>query len=241
MVLGDLREDGKGLVGGAPPVAHDIAQSVMRRAGVDPSEHYRRLVVRTPPEPSVLAGLGETGSPDDGEIAMRWLSHPRARGRVEAIRAWRRLGVTRRTLLVPLLEDESAAVTRQAVAILRRDAVVDAAALRALLSAANPSHVRFAGYRLLTGGDAWQRLSTDLQLVADPDLRLRGHARADLTAWLDHEAATAYLAPGRDRAAAFEYLVEEARPVLGEDKTRLLRFHTGLTPATDRPRLHHSA
>ncbi|GAA2469501.1 hypothetical protein Ahu01nite_000980 [Winogradskya humida] len=62
-----------------------------------------------------------------------------------------------------------------------------------------------------------------------PDLRLRAHARADLAAWLDHEAATAYLAPGHDRAAAFDHLVEDARPVLGEGRTRLLRFHTGLS------------
>ncbi len=65
-----------------------------------------------------------------------------------AIRAWRRLDITRPELLVPLLQDGSAAVTRQAVAILRRHPdAVDPADLWSLLDGANPPHIRFAGYR----------------------------------------------------------------------------------------------
>jgi hypothetical protein len=64
--------------------------------------------------------------------------------------------------------------------------------------------------------------------VEDADQRLRAHARADLSAWLDREAATTYHGPGRDRAAKIEHLIEESRPVLGAGKARLLRFHAGL-------------
>ncbi len=211
------------------PLVRGVAQSALRRAGVEPSEHYRRLAAQTTPAPSVIAGLGETGRSDDGEVVMRWLSHPQARGRVEAIRAWRRLGVTRPASLVPMLHDESAAVTRQAVAILRRypDAV-DPSDLCSLLGAANPPHIRFAGYRLLTGGDVWQRLATGLRLVEDADQRLRATARADLAAWLEREAAISYRGPSRDRAAELDRLIDKARPILGESKVRLLRFHAGL-------------
>jgi hypothetical protein len=214
------------------PLVREIAQAAVRRVGSDPADRYRWLAAQVPPEPSVIAGLGETGRPDDADVVARWLSHPRARGRVEAIRALRRLGVMGPAVLVPLLRDESAAVTRQAVASLRRDVgAIDPAEFWALLGKTNPSHVRFAGYRLLTGGDAWQRLATDLQLIDDPDQRLRVSSRADLGTWLDQEAATTYRGPSRDRAAELDNLIEQARPILGEDKTRLLRFHAGLNTA----------
>lgn len=214
------------------PLVREISQSTLRRGGSDPADRYRRLATRVPAEPSVIAGLGETGGPDDAELVARELAHPRARGRVEAIRALRRLGVAKSAALVPLLHDDSAAVTRQVVATLRRNAeAVDPDELRTLLGTMNPSHVRFAGYRLLTDGDAWQRLATDLELVDDTDEQLRVTARADLATWLDHEAATAYHGPSRERAAELDRLIELARPILGEGRTRQLRFHAGLATA----------
>lgn len=214
------------------PLVRQVAQAALRRAGSDPADHYRQLAVQMPAEPSVIAGLGETGGPDDAKTLARWLSHPRARGRVEAIRALRRLGAASPAMLLPLIHDESAAVTRQAAAALRRNVgAADPVELWALLDKAHPSHVRFAGHRLLTGGDAWQRLATDLQLIDDPDQRLRANSRADLAAWLDREAATTYHGPSRDRAAQLDHLIEQARPTLGENKTRLLRFHAGLNNA----------
>ncbi|WP_232234434.1 hypothetical protein [Actinoplanes sp. N902-109] len=211
------------------PLVRDIAQSALRRAGVEPAEHYRRLAAQATPAPSVIAGLGETGKSEDGEVVTQWLAHPRARGRVEAIRASHRLGGTRPELVVPLLHDESAAVTRQAVAVLRRHPdAVDPATLWSLLGTAHPPHVRFAGYRLLVCGDVWQRLVTDLRLVEDADQRLRATARADIAAWLKREAATSYRGPSRDRAVELDRLIDEVGPVLGAGEARLLRFHAGL-------------
>ncbi|WP_018504204.1 hypothetical protein [Parafrankia discariae] len=93
--------------------------------------------------------------------------------------------------------------------------------------------MRFAGYRLLTtGDDAWQRMAVNLRLLDDADERLRAGARADLTAWLDHEAATTHHPPSRDRAAELDSLIERTRPVLGERRARLLRFHAGLGRGT---------
>ncbi len=214
------------------PLVREIAQEAWRRAGSDPAEYYRRLALLSPAEPAVIAGLGETGGSDDVELVARWLAHPQTRGRVEAIRALRRLGTPRPAELVALLRDESPAVTRQAVATLRRDiGVVDPAVLTGLLSPANPPHVRFGGYRLLTGGDAWQRLVTNLRLIDDPDARLRVSSRADIAAWLDREAARTFRAPSPDRAVELDSLLEQGRPILGEGKIALLRFHAGLTAA----------
>jgi hypothetical protein len=215
------------------PLVRAIAQAALRRDGVDPAASYRRLAGPDAPAPGTIAGLGETGGIDDAGLIRRWLAHPRARGRVETIRALRRLGATRTAELVPLLHDESAAVTRQVVATLRRDpGVLDPAMLAALLGPGNAPHVRFAGYRLLTGGDAWQRLATNLRLIDDPDDRLRNSARADIGAWLDRQAATTYHRPSRDRAAELERLIGPAGPILGERTVRLVRFHAGLPRPT---------
>ncbi|MDG9678942.1 hypothetical protein [Micromonospora sp. DH14] len=206
-----------------------IAQAALRRSGTNPAEFYRLLVRREPPAPGVIAGLGETGGVEDAGLVRRWLAHPRSRGRVEAVRALRRLGATRSAELVPLLRDESAAVTRQVVAARRHDlGALDPEMLEALLRPGNAPHVRFAGYRLLTLANAWQRLATNLRVIDEPDDRLRAGARADISVWLNRQAATTYHGPSRDRAAELDKLIERARPILDEDKVRLLRFHAGL-------------
>ncbi len=211
------------------PLVRAIAQAALRRGGADPAESYRLLAGLEPPAPGVVGGLGETGGAEDADRVRRWLGHPRARGRVEAVRALRRLGATRPAELVPLLRDESGAVTRQVVTALRHESgVLDPEMLGALLSPTNAPHVRFAGYRLLTAGTAWQRLATNLRLIDDFDDRLRGTARADITTWLDRQAASTYRGPSRDRAAELAELIERSRPILGEKTVRSLRFHAGL-------------
>ncbi|HVQ93605.1 MAG TPA: hypothetical protein VMU51_21390 [Mycobacteriales bacterium] len=215
------------------PSVRTIAQTALRRCGANPAESYRLLAGQEPPAPGAIAGLGETGGSEDTGLVRRWLAHPRARGRVEAVRALRRLGPTQPAELVPLLRDESGAVTRQVVATLRHDpGVLDPEMLAALLSPDNAPHVRLAGYRLLTVGNAWQRLATNLQVINDPDDRLRLSARADITTWLDRQAATTYHRPSGDRAAELDKLIERSRPILGEHKARLLRFHAGLPHQT---------
>ena len=97
----------------------------------------------------MIAGLGETGDAEDARPVRRWLTHPRSLGLVEA---------------VPLLRDDSGAVTRQVVVALRHDLGVPAPGmLEALLSPGNAPHVRFAGHRLLIAGNACQRLVTNLR------------------------------------------------------------------------------
>ncbi len=77
-----------------------------------------------------------------------------------------------------------------------------------------------------------QRLVTNLRLIDDPDGRLRGSARADLSAWLNRQAAKNYHGPSRKHAAELDELIEHVRPILGEHTVRLLRFHAGLPHQT---------
>jgi len=57
---------------------------------------------------------------------------------------------------------------------------------------------------------------------------LRVSSRADLATWFDREAATTYRGPSRGCAAELDYLIEQARPNLGEEKARLMWFQAEL-------------
>ncbi len=211
------------------PAVRGVAQAALRRAGTDPADHYRRLTTNGWPEPGAIAGLGETGRPGDAETLIGCLGHPRPRGRLEAVRALRRLGVTPREKLLALLRDPSPAVTRQVVATLRRDAAgIDAAVTGDLLRPDQPPHVRFAGYRLATWAGGWRRLSANLDLVDDADQRLRDTARSDIGTWLAREAATTYQPPDPRLAAELSRQIRAAEPALGAGTARLLRFHAAL-------------
>jgi hypothetical protein len=210
-----------------------VAQAAVRRAGSDPAEWYRRHASDAPPDPGLIAGLGETGGSQDVGLVMAWLAHPLPRGRAEAVRALRRLGAASPDTVGELLDDPAASVTRQATIALRPwVAQLDPERLRSLLATDKPQHVRIAAYRLLRERDTWVRLLVDLDLVADPCAALRERARDDIGTWLAREAATTYSRPQAQVAAALEDRLRRAEATLGRDRVRLLRFHLGLTLAS---------
>ncbi len=212
------------------PMVREIAQAAVRRAGADPAQRYRDLVSATnPPDPAAVAGLGETGTKTDAALIGLSLQHPVPRGRVEAVRALRRLSSVDLSTLVGMIDDPSPAVTRQVVATLAPYAGdIDAERLGVLLAEKQDPHVRTAAYRLLRARGLWTRLLTDLELYDDPDDDLRTRARGDLFGWLDREAATAYVTPTGVVAQRFNLLLQRAARSIGPDRTRLLRFHLGL-------------
>jgi hypothetical protein len=212
------------------PAVRAVAQAAVRRAGNDPANSYRQyLQTATPPDPGAIAGLGETGTGQDAGLVRPSLTHPLPRGRAETVRALRRLEAATPDTIGALLEDPSAAVTRQVVAALRPVAAgLDVHRLRTLLDAAQPPHVRLAAYRLLREHDVWTRLRTDLELIKDPHLALRTAARTDLDAWVLQEAATTYSMPQGETAQRLNQLVLAAESVLSADRIRGLRFHMGL-------------
>jgi hypothetical protein len=173
------------------PMVRAVAQVALRRAGSDPAAYYRRLVTRVPPKPGTIAGLGETGTPDDASLIRPWLDHPLPRCRAETIRALRRLGAADKDTISRMLTDPSGRVTRQVATTLRPWADrLDVRWLRQLLAETNPRHVRMAAYRLLRDRDAWTRLLVDLELLRDPSPSMRNRARSDVTAWVTREAPT---------------------------------------------------
>lgn len=212
------------------PTVREIAQAAVRRAGADPAPRYRDLVIATnPPDPAAVAGLGETGTQTDAALIVQSLQHPVPRGRVEAVRALRRLSTVEVPTLAGMIDDPSPAVTRQVVATLAPYAGdIPAQRLAVLLAENQTPHVRTAAYRLLQAQGLWTRLLTDLDLYDDPDDDLRTRARGDLLGWLDNEAATAYGTPTGATANRFDLLLQSAATSIGPDQRRLLRFHLGL-------------
>lgn len=213
------------------PIVREVAQAALRRIGVNPAERYRALAAaRTPADPSSVAGLGETGDASDIEVILPSLSDLRPRGRVEAIRSLRRLGWMNVPLLSTMLDDSSAAVTRQVVATLvPRANDVAPERLADLLDPRQSPHARAAAYRLLRVQGVWTRVRTDLELLDDEDEKVRGRARGDLFGWLDRDAATTYSMPTGAVADRLDTLLRMVAPSLGAERERLLRFHLGLT------------
>ncbi|GIG56212.1 hypothetical protein Lfu02_05840 [Longispora fulva] len=232
-VHGEDRHAAVSALGDRHPLVRATAQAALRGTPHDLAGHYRAMLAEDPPKPGAIAGLGETGTPADGALLIPWLAHPSSRGRVEAIRALRRLGALDPVDLVPMLHDVSGVVSRQAAAVLRHHtALVEESTITALLVPGGPRHQTVAGYRLLRAGDVWRRLAVGLRLVAGSDDHLRALARADIATCLSGEAATTYAVPAPDLAAELDTLVRQVATALDPSWVRQLRFHAGL----DRPR-----
>lgn len=213
------------------PLVREVAQAAIRRAGHDPAQLYRELITAAdPPDPGALAGLGETGTPADVELVRASLTHPQPRGRVEAVRALRRLDAVDIETMPTMLQDPSGAVTRQVALSLRPHASrVSVDALTPLLAQEAPPHMRSAAYRVLREHDVWTRLLTNLELYDDQDIDMRNRARGDLSGWLNREAATTYSMPPAATADRLDAQLVRLADTLGPDRERLLRFHLGLT------------
>jgi hypothetical protein len=211
------------------PLVRGIAQAIVWRTGANPADHYRALVVANPPPPNALAGLGETGDNSDIAVLTRSLHHPLAKGRASAVRALRMLGAATPDRIANLLEDTSAAVTRQvAKALVGHSKELDQAFLERLVEATHPRHVRVAAYRLLRDRAVWTRISIDLKFVSDPETALSLRARTDLDIWLKRDAATTYARPAGVDAERISRLLDQSESSLSPRTLKELRFHLGL-------------
>jgi hypothetical protein len=211
------------------PLVRGTAQAVVRRSGANPADHYRALVLANPPPPNALGGLGETGDNSDIAVLTRSLQHPLAKGRAAAVRALRMLGAATPDRVAHLLEDTSAAVTRQvAKALVGHSKELDRAFLERLVQPTRPRHVRVAAYRLLRDREVWTRLTIDLQFVSDPETAISVRARADLDVWLRRDAATSYSRPAGAEAEEIGRLLDQSETSLSPRTIKELRFHLGL-------------
>ena len=220
------------------PIVRWTAQVAVRRAGTSPANRYRELVLTDPPSPAALAGLGETGDDSDVAVISRWLSHPAARGRAEAVRALRKLGAATPERVGHMLTDDSAAVTRQVTkALIGHAREINVEVLSELIRADHPRHVRVAAYRLLRERDVWSRLSADLRFIDDDEIAVKMRARADLEAWLKRDAATTYSRPQGSTAEELRTLLDQGERFLNPKTTKDLRFHLGLQKGSSEPPL----
>lgn len=105
------RDDALAMLADRNGLVRAQAQVVVRGAGEDPAEYYRKLSGR-----GAIAGLGETGVEADAPALVPFLDDRQPRVRVEAIRALRRLhSVPRQKLVALLVSDPSPRVARQAM------------------------------------------------------------------------------------------------------------------------------
>lgn len=207
------------------------AQWAMRRAGQDAAERYRELLnsVDDSQLRGVIAGLGECGTVDDADLVCRHLRHDRPRVRADAVRTVRRLGGPLDGIS-GMLTDPAPIVVRAVLSALRgHPDLPPMHLLWTLLRADQPAHVRRAAFSLLVGRDTWVRVEADLWGVVDTDEKLRAHASADLTGWLDREASTAYRMPDASVLDRLGPLIDAAEPSIGAHEARLLRWHLGLS------------
>lgn len=207
------------------------AQWAMRRAGVDSAERYRELLSSVDDSPlrGVIAGLGECGTADDAELVCGYLEHDRPRVRAEAVRAVRRLGGPLNRISGMLTDPAPIVVRAVLVALRGQPGLPPTDLLWKLLRTEQPPHVRRAAFSLLVGSNTWIRIEADLRGVVDSDDRLRAHASADLTGWLDREASTAYQLPPSSTLDRLGPLIDVAQPSIGAHEAHLLRWHLGLS------------
>ncbi|GGP43008.1 hypothetical protein [Streptomyces abikoensis] len=209
-------------------IVRACARWVLRQRGTDPLPRYRELCAGPLADvpPGAAAGLGECGTREDAALLHPLLAHPVARVRAHAVAALRALGAVDAELLRPSLDDPSAAVTREvSTALVSSGGRLPESCLWERLAADRPRHVRAAAFRLLATQRGMFQLRCCLTLLDDADHRLRERARTAVLRWGPADAPTAYAALPADERTRLDELIEGATPVLGEDRTRLLRFY----------------
>ncbi|MFF4160144.1 HEAT repeat domain-containing protein [Streptomyces sp. NPDC001678] len=211
-------------------IVRACARWVLRQRGTDPLPLYRELCAGPSADvpPGAAAGLGECGTREDAALLHPLVAHPVARVRTQAVAALRALGTVDAERLRPLLDDPSAAVTREvATALVSSGGRLPEPWLWERLASGRPRHVRAAAFRLLAAQDGIFQLRCCLTLLDDADHRIREQARAAVLRWTPAYASTAYTALPADERARLDALVDRAVPVLGEHNVRLLRLYLG--------------
>ncbi|WP_326834781.1 HEAT repeat domain-containing protein [Amycolatopsis rhabdoformis] len=221
-------ETARGRLAENSSLVRSMAQALVLRAGDDPAAYYRKALQSGVVTRATVAGLGETGTPDDADLLRARLPDDRPRIRAAAVRGFRRL------LANPadpraveygraLLDDPSPPVVRQAVELLAgRLGPADRQALFDLARTDRPLHVRRGAVVLLRQVSRWSRLDTDLWLLGTPDEPLAPDAHRDLDDWC-RSTSSAFTKPPPDLAAHITDLLDGLESRLGATVTTQLR------------------
>ncbi|MFI8849836.1 hypothetical protein ACIGW3_06475 [Streptomyces sp. NPDC053499] len=203
------------------------AQWAVRQGDGDPLAHYRRAAAEATGRagPSVVAGLGECGGPEEVALVLPYLSDARPGVRASAVGALRMLGAASPERVAPLLDDPSPRVVRRVCDALLSDAeALSPDALRARLTPDHPRHIRLAAIRLLAIHPGLAPLRAGLALVDDPDQDVRARARALVTRWAPPDSAALAAALPAGERARLTAEIDHAAPVLGPSLVRFLHW-----------------
>ncbi len=150
---------------------------------------------------SALEGLDETSDGSLPTAAVPFLTHPSPKVRRAAVQAVGRRGGPGDILgyLAPMLQDDSNRVVTAALRNLRGYTLPPGAL--ADLDEAGTARSRRTALSVRQRLGSWERVRADLRAMNGRDPDLVTAARADLLAWLQHGAATAYGRPDADQAA----------------------------------------
>ncbi|MFF8360039.1 hypothetical protein ACF063_42045 [Streptomyces chartreusis] len=136
------------------------------------------------PVPGAVIGLAECGERADAVLLWPLLAHPVPAVRARAVAGLRLLDVVDAGRLRPLLEDPAPGVVRETgLALLPSAQELPADWLMERLGERWPRHVRVAAFRLLSAGSGIVPLRAAVELLEDPDPKLRGWAEQAVQRW----------------------------------------------------------
>ncbi|QEV73427.1 hypothetical protein CP983_31250 [Streptomyces chartreusis] len=131
-----------------------------------------------------MIGLAECGERADAVLLWPLLAHPVPAVRARAVAGLRLLDVVDAGRLRPLLEDPAPGVVRETgLALLPSAQELPADWLMERLGERWPRHVRVTAFRLLSAGSGIVPLRAAVELLEDPDPKLRGWAEQAVQRW----------------------------------------------------------
>ncbi|MFD9409607.1 hypothetical protein ACFWBN_21655 [Streptomyces sp. NPDC059989] len=178
------------------------ARSLVRQDGGDPYALHRALV-EDPARvtPYAVAGFAECARREDAPLLRTLSAHPAGAVRAAAVAGLYLLEATDDALLLPLLDDPSPAVAREAARALRFSIyALPTDRLQSRLVPGWPVHTRRAAYRLLLPRGGITALRAAVALVRDEDPVLREAAARHVQLLCSRRGA--FFLPKRDPEVA---------------------------------------
>ena len=201
----------------------------------NPRPVYQAVLAGTSLPRAVAAAL--QGLDDDHDDALPAAAVPFLSDPSPAVRRAAVLAVARHTpdddtvsFLVPLLLDPSAKVAATALRYVRGKHLPPS--VLANLDAAGTGRARRAALAIRQHLGTWDRVLADLSALAGPDPDLADTARADLLAWLQHDAVTTYTMPAPVQAERIAGLLNASG--ISQAQRRRIAFTAGIPTSASR-------
>jgi hypothetical protein len=182
---------------------------------------------------AALAGLGETGAPDDASLAAARLGHAAPAVRCAALRALTDLAADQgMSAALAALDDPASSVHATAVSILRRHVrSVDAATVRLRVRASADPRRRLRALPLLAAASKWDAAVSLVESLGDPDAAVQARAAQLLRAW--HAAFwNSFVQPGPAHIRRLQALLDADGGNVPSDILTSLRYELKIAGAS---------